>query len=43
MMDHDKNAEGGASSESAYDVSQACLRVRCLFDVTGEFAAVVQK
>ena len=42
MMDHDRKTEGGASSEPAFDVSQVCLRVRGLFGLTGEFAALVQ-
>ena len=42
MMDHDRKAEGGASSEPAFDVSQVCLRVRGLFGLTGEFLAAVQ-
>ena len=41
-MDCDRKNEGGASSEPAFDVSQVCLRVRGLFGLTGEFAAVVQ-
>ena len=42
MMDHDRNTEGGASSEPAFDVSQVCLRVRGLFGLTGEFFAADQ-
>ena len=41
-MDHDSKAEGGASSEPAFDVSQVCLRVRGLFGRTGEFFAPAQ-
>ena len=41
-MDRDRKTEGGASSEPAFDVSQVCLRVRGLFGLTGEFAAVGQ-
>ena len=41
-MDRDRNAEGGASSEPGFDVSQVCPRVRSLFGLTGEFAAVPQ-
>ena len=41
-MDCDRKTEGGASSEPAFDVSQVCLRVRGLFGLTGEFAAVGQ-
>ena len=41
-MDRDRKTEGGASSEPASDVSQVCLRVKWLFCLTGEFAAVVQ-
>ena len=37
MMDRDRKAEGGASSEPGFDVSQVCLRVRGLFGLTGEF------
>ena len=29
-MDRDRKTEGGASSESAFNVSQVCLRVRGL-------------
>ena len=42
MMDGDSKTEGGASSEPALDVSQVCLRVRGIFDLTGEFAAAFQ-
>ena len=42
MMDRDSKTEGGASSEPAFDASQVCLRVRGLFGLTGEVAAVVQ-
>ena len=42
MMDRDRNTEGGASSEPAFDVSQVCLRVRGLFGRTGEFFAAGQ-
>ena len=42
MMDHDRKTEGGASLEPAFNVSKVCLRVRRLFGLTGEFAAVVQ-
>ena len=42
MMDRDRKTEGGASSEPAYDVSQACLRVRGLFGLTGEFFTAEQ-
>ena len=41
-MDRDRNTEGGASSEPAFDVSQVCLRVRGLFGLTGELFAVAQ-
>ena len=41
-MDRDRKAEGGASSEPAFVVSQVCLRVRGLFGLTGEFLAAVQ-
>ena len=41
-MDCDRNAEGGVSSEPAFDVSQVCLRVRGLFGLTGELFAPVQ-
>ena len=34
-MDRDRKAEGGASSEPAFDVSQVCLRGRGLFGLTG--------
>ena len=39
-MDCDGKAEGGASSELAFDVSQVCTRVSGLFGLTGEFDAV---
>ena len=42
MMDHDRKTEGGVSSEPAFDASQVCLRVRGLFGLTGEFAALGQ-
>ena len=42
MMDRGRKTEGGASSEHAFDVSQACLRGRGRFGLTGEFAAVAQ-
>ena len=42
MMDRGRKAEGGASSEPAFDVSQVCLRVRGLFGRTGEFFAAAQ-
>ena len=41
-MNRDRKTEGGASSELAFDVSQVCLRVRCPFGLTGEFAAAAQ-
>ena len=41
-MEHDRNTEGGASSEPAFDVSQVCLRARSLFGLTGEFVAAKQ-
>ena len=41
-MDSDRKTEGGASSEPAFHVSQACLRVRVLFGPTGELVAVFQ-
>ena len=41
MMERDRKTEGGASSEPAFDVSQVCLRVRGLFGLTGELAALV--
>ena len=41
-MDGDRKTEDGASSEPAFDVSQACLGVRGLFGLTSEFFAVVQ-
>ena len=41
-MNRDRKAEGGASSEPAFDVSQVCLRVRGLFGLTGEFATEEQ-
>ena len=41
-MDWDRNTEGGASLEPAFDVSQVCLKVRGLFGLTGEFVAVGQ-
>ena len=41
-MDRGRKAEGGASSEHAFDVSQVCLRVRGLFGLTGELFASVQ-
>ena len=42
MMNRDRKAEGGASSEPAFDVSQVCLRVRSLFGLTGKSLAFVQ-
>ena len=42
MIDRDRNTEGGASSEPAFNVSQVCLRVRGLFGLTGEFVAGIQ-
>ena len=42
MMDHDRKAEGGASSEPAFDVSQVCLRVTGNFGLTGELIALNQ-
>ena len=42
MMDRDRKTEGGASSEPAFGVSRACLRVTGLFGVTGEFVAAFQ-
>ena len=42
MMDRGMKAEGGASSEPAFDVSQVCLRVRGLFGLTGEFFAAAE-
>ena len=42
VMDRDRKAEGGASSEPAFDVSQVCLRVRGLFGLTSKFLAVGQ-
>ena len=42
MMDRDRKAEGGASSEPAFDMIQVWLRVRDLFGLTGEVAAFVQ-
>ena len=41
-MNRDRKAEGGASSEPAFDESQACLKVRGLFGLTGDFFAVPQ-
>ena len=41
-MDRDSKAEGGASSEPAFDVSQVCRRVRGLFGLTSEFIAIDQ-
>ena len=41
-MDRDRKTEGGASSEPAFDVGQACLRVSGLFGLTGEFVAAGQ-
>ena len=41
-MDRDRMAKGGASSEPGFDLSQVCLRVRGLFGLTNEIAAVVQ-
>ena len=41
-QDCDRQNEGGASSEPAFDVSQVCLRVRGRFGLTGELAAVGQ-
>ena len=38
-MDRGRKTEGFASSEPAFDVSQVCLRVRGLFDLTGEVGA----
>ena len=41
-MDRDSKTEGGASSESAFDVTQVCLRVRSLVDLTSEFFTAAQ-
>ena len=41
-MDLVRKTEGGASSEPAFNVTQACLRVRGLFGLTGEFLAAGQ-
>ena len=41
-MNRDRKAEGGASSEPAFDVSQVCLRVRGLFGLTGEVVPEAQ-
>ena len=42
MMDRNRKAEGGASSEPAFDVIQVCLRMRGLFGLTSEFLAAGQ-
>ena len=42
MMDRYRKTEGGASSEPAFDGGQVWLRVRGLFDFTGEFVAALQ-
>ena len=41
-MDRDRKTEDGSRSEPAFDVSQACLRVRGLFGLTGEVFAHAQ-
>ena len=42
VWDRDSKTEGGASSEPAFDASQVLLRVRGLFGLTSELAALVQ-
>ena len=42
MIDHDRKTEADVSSEPTFDVSHVCPRVRGIFGLTGESAAVVQ-